>query len=93
MNGVVAVPVPQPVELLDFVQEIEQALGRQRDDHVVLVAVVDDYRLRLRVTDGLLRHGAMGVLFGGIRAPSTLGSFLRSFTWGNVLQLQKVLLQ
>jgi hypothetical protein len=38
---------------------------------------------------GLLRHGAMGVLFGGIRAPSTLGSFLRSFTWGNVLQLQK----
>jgi hypothetical protein len=39
---------------------------------------------------GLLRHGAMGVLFGGVRAPSTLGSFLRSFTWGNVLQLQKV---
>jgi hypothetical protein len=39
---------------------------------------------------GLLRHGAMPALFGGIRAPSTLGSFLRSFTWGNVLQLQKV---
>jgi hypothetical protein len=39
---------------------------------------------------GLLRHGAMGVLFGGVRAPSTLGSFLRSFTWGNVLQLGKV---
>jgi Transposase DDE domain group 1 len=39
---------------------------------------------------GLLRHGAMPVLFGGVRAPSTLGSFLRSFTWGNVLQLQKV---
>jgi hypothetical protein len=38
----------------------------------------------------LLRHGALPVLFGGIRAPSTLGSFLRSFTWGNVLQLQKV---
>src|SRR5512133_2269703 len=38
----------------------------------------------------LLRHGAMPVLFGGIRAPSTLGSFLRAFTWGNVLQLQKV---
>ena len=38
----------------------------------------------------VLRHGAMGELFGGIRAPSTLGSFLRSFTWGNVLQLQKV---
>ena len=38
----------------------------------------------------LLRHGAMPALFGGIRAPSTLGSFLRAFTWGNVLQLQKV---
>jgi Transposase DDE domain group 1 len=39
---------------------------------------------------GLLRHGAMPGLFGGVRAPSTLGSFLRSFTWGNVLQLGKV---
>jgi Transposase DDE domain group 1 len=39
---------------------------------------------------GLLRHGAMPALFGGVRAPSTLGSFLRSFTWGNVLQLEKV---
>ncbi len=38
----------------------------------------------------MLRHGALPVLFGGIRAPSTLGSFLRSFTWGNVLQLGKV---
>src|SRR5512142_2470073 len=37
----------------------------------------------------LLRHGAVDVLFGGVRAPSTLGSFLRSFTWGNVLQLGK----
>ena len=39
---------------------------------------------------GLLRHGAMPALFDGVRAPSTLGSFLRSFTWGNVLQLEKV---
>ncbi len=38
----------------------------------------------------VLRHGAIPALFGGIRAPSTLGSFLRSFTWGNVLQLGKV---
>jgi hypothetical protein len=30
------------------------------------------------------------MLFGGIRAPSTLGSHLRSFTWGNVRQLEKV---
>lgn len=39
---------------------------------------------------GLLRHGAMAKVFGGVRAPSTLGSFLRAFTWGNVSQLQKV---
>ena len=38
----------------------------------------------------VLRHGAMGALFQGIRAPSTLGSFLRSFSHGNVAQLQKV---
>jgi len=38
---------------------------------------------------GLLRHGAMETVFGGVRAPSTLGSFLRAFTWGNVSQLQK----
>jgi Transposase DDE domain group 1 len=38
----------------------------------------------------LLRHGAMPGLFGGIRAPSTLGSHLRSFTWGNVRQLEIV---
>src|SRR6202167_2240108 len=39
---------------------------------------------------GLLRHGALPGLFGGIRAPSTLGSHLRSFTWGNVRQLERV---
>ena len=38
----------------------------------------------------VLRHGAMPEVFEGIRAPSTLGSFLRSFTWGNVRQLEKV---
>jgi hypothetical protein len=38
----------------------------------------------------LLRHGAMDVLFGGIRAPSTLGSHLRSYNFGNVAQLEKV---
>ena len=38
----------------------------------------------------LLRHGAMTDLFSGVRAPSTLGSFLRSFTWGNVRQLERV---
>ncbi|MFF4760457.1 IS1380 family transposase, partial [Streptomyces sp. NPDC001292] len=30
-----------------------------------------------------LRHGAMPVAFDAIRAPSTLGTFLRSFTHGH----------
>lgn len=38
----------------------------------------------------LLRHGGMARLFGGIRAPSTLGTFLRAFTHGHVRQLDKV---
>ena len=38
----------------------------------------------------LLRHGAMGKLFGRVRAPSTLGSFLRSFKFGHVRQLDAV---
>lgn len=43
------------------------------------------------ITDlDLLRHGAMRRLFDGIRAPSTLGSFLRCFTFGHVRQLDAV---
>ncbi len=38
----------------------------------------------------VLRHGAMPLLFGGLRAPSTLGTFLRAFTHGHALQLQAV---
>ena len=38
----------------------------------------------------LLRHGGMGRLFTGIFAPSTLGSFLRSFVFGHVRQLDAV---
>src|SRR3954452_23493280 len=38
----------------------------------------------------LLRHGAMGRLFDRPYAPSTLGSFLRAFTFGHVRQLDAV---
>ena len=38
----------------------------------------------------LLRHGGMDRLFTGIRAPSTLGTFLRTFTFGHVRQLDAV---
>ena len=38
----------------------------------------------------LLRHGGMARLFDAVRAPSTLGTYLRSFTHGHVQQLDKV---
>ncbi len=37
-----------------------------------------------------LRHGGMGLLFDGARAPSTAGTFLRSFTHGHNRQLHAV---
>ena len=37
----------------------------------------------------LLRHGGMGRLFTGVRAPSTLGIFLRTFTFGHVRQARR----
>src|SRR2546429_2390694 len=44
---------------------------------------IDDAdRMRLADTPAVLGHG--------VRAPSTLGTFLRSFTWGHVSQLEKV---
>jgi hypothetical protein len=38
----------------------------------------------------VVRHGGMGGLFGGVYAPSTLGSFLREFTFGHTRQLGAV---
>jgi len=38
----------------------------------------------------LLRHGGMGRVFTNAYAPSTLGSFLRAFTFGHVRQLDAV---
>ena len=38
----------------------------------------------------LLCHGGMGRVFDGVRAPSTLGTFLRRFSFGHVRQLDAV---
>ena len=44
-----------------------------------------------RIDDmALLRHGGMGRVFARAYAPSTVGSFLRSFTFGHVRQLDAV---
>jgi hypothetical protein len=38
----------------------------------------------------VLRHGGMARVFAGVRAPSTVGTFLRGFTFGHVRQLDAV---
>lgn len=38
----------------------------------------------------VIRHGALPHLSEGARAPSTLGTLLRAFTWGHVRQLDAV---
>jgi len=38
----------------------------------------------------VLREGAAGKLLPGVKAPSTLGTFLRAFTFGHVRQLRAV---
>ena len=40
---------------------------------------------------GVVRHGGMPQLFGGVYAPSTLGSVLRAFSHGHVRQLRRKL--
>ena len=73
--------------ILDHINDPEPA----HPQTVILAPVKALRRAGISIDDmDLLRHGAMPVLFGGIRAPSTLGSFLRAFTWGNVLQLEQV---
>jgi hypothetical protein len=42
----------------------------------------DTDRMRVAETPAVLGHG--------VRAPSTLGTFLRSFTWGHISQLERV---
>ena len=47
-------------------------------------------RLHRRPADALRSGGTAGVLGGTVKAPSTLGTFLRSFRWGHVRQLDRV---
>ena len=51
---------------------------------------MDVHRAAVAAALALLRHGGMGRVFSGAYAPSTLGSFLRAFTFGHVGQLDAV---
>ena len=79
-------------ELVDHHLDLGGAPGRANtgDKLMTLVAsamaggdCIDD-------TDALRAGGTAGVLDCVVKAPSTLGTFLRSFRWGHVRQLDRV---
>jgi Transposase DDE domain group 1 len=80
-------------ELLDGCVELGDAPGRANVGLKAMTLVhsalaggdcIDDAdRMRVASTPQVLGHD--------VRAPSTLGTFLRSFTWGHVAQLDRVL--
>ena len=79
-------------ELVDHHLDLGGAPGRANrgDKMLTLVAsalaggdCIDD-------VDALRAGGTAGVLGCAVKAPSTLGTFLRSFRWGHVRQLDRV---
>jgi len=53
--------------------------------------VAGDAGRRRHIDDlDVLRHGGMSRVFTGVLAPSTLGTFLRCFTFGHIRQLDAV---
>src|SRR4051812_47963168 len=64
--------------------------GRQPRVEALLAGGGHGRRRRQHRGHGLLRHGGMGTVFAAAYAPSTLGSFLRSFTFGHVRQADAV---
>ncbi len=79
-------------ELVDRHVDLDRAPGRANtgDKMLTLVAsalaggdCIDD-------ADVLRTGGTAGAIGGVVKAPSTLGTFLRSFRWGHVRQLDRV---
>ena len=79
-------------ELVDHHLDLGGAPGRANTGDKLLTLVasalaggdcIDD-------TDALRAGGTVGVLGCVVKAPSTLGTFLRSFRWGHVRQLDRV---
>ena len=88
-----AVRLAQNVGLEDLVaQHVRVAAKVGANPGLKIGALVAGMVAGADTIDGmdLLRHGAIPATVGGIRAPSTLGSFLRAFDHGNVRQLAAV---
>jgi Transposase DDE domain group 1 len=76
-------------QLVTFKASVNGAGARAPAKVLTLVAGMVAGADSIQDTDRL-RHGAMGKVYGGVRAPSTLGTFLRAFTHGHVSQLHAV---
>ena len=79
-------------ELVDHHLNLGSAPGRANTGDKIMTLVasaladgdcIDD-------ADVLRTGGTAGTLGGTVKAPSTLGTFLRSFRWGHVRQLDRV---
>jgi Transposase DDE domain group 1 len=79
-------------ELIEECVDLGDAAGRANVGHKAMTLIhsvlaggdcIDD-------ADGLRAGDTQVVLGHGVLAPSTLGTFLRSFTWGHVRQLDRV---
>ena len=79
-------------ELVDHHLDLGSAPGRAStgDKIMTLVASALAGGDCIDNADALRTGGTAGTLGGTVKAPSTLGTFLRSFRWGHVRQLDRV---
>ena len=87
-----AVALADRIGLAELADELLTVPGAKSCAGVKLTSVLTGMLAGADSIDDLdvLRHGAMDKLFGGVRAPSTLGTFLRSFRFGHVRQLDAI---
>ena len=79
-------------QLVDSHVDLGDAPGRANtgDKMLTLVASALAGGVFIDDADALRTGGPVGALGGTVKAPSTLGTFLRSFRWGHVRQLDRV---
>ena len=79
-------------EVADSHVDLGDALGRANPGDKLLTLVASELAGSDFIDDaGVLRTGGTAGAIGcAVKAPSTLGTFLRSFRWGHVRQLDRV---
>ena len=84
-------PPPRPFALVQERLDLGNAPGRANTGDKVMTLVASALAGGDCIDDAdALRTGGTACTLGGTVAPSTLGTFLRSFRWGHVRQLDRV---